>query len=610
MDADHPKRAMPATRDVPVEYLLRTVRVGVWTTVLAVVGLGVSLLLPGGAPFQASSLLPAMFAAVAVGVAMGALPWARLLRSPQGTALFHTWNLTYIVLISVGIHFTGGGASTLVLLYALTIVFAAMAFAEIKQALLFAFTMGCYLAVLSLSGWNTTPARMATTVSALGALAFMAGHLSRELRAALRSRMEGARESDRRAELLHVVADAARSVNLLDSHQVLEAVVRAANRLGFEAANLAVYDDAGFHYRVAHAIGLPAEYTEIRHPVEAGMPGLVRDRKETVVVEDYASHPVAIPVLREAGFRSTIATPVWVQGSLDAALIAGARERRRFTEEDVEAFELLAALAGRALENAHLFEDEHRAVQRLGELDRLKSDFLSSVSHELRTPLTAIQGMGLTLEQQWDELDDGIRRELLNRLNANVISLHGIISTLLDFSRLEAGYLQLHTEPVALRTFVAELVGRLGTILAGHRVTVDVPPEHMVRADPALLERVVENLVSNAVKYTPAGTPVSVSSAEAEDGTVEVAVTDRGPGIPEGDLRHLGDRFFRGGDVNTRRTRGTGLGLALVREILRLHGSDLHIESEVGRGSRFSFRLETAGGTTAAPSTGERASAP
>jgi signal transduction histidine kinase len=402
---------------------------------------------------------------------------------------------------------------------------------------------------------------------------------------------EAAAELNRRAELLQVVAEAARTVSLLDSDQVLDGVVRAAIRLGFEAANLAVYDDAGLHYRVSPAVGLPPAYTEVRHGVEVGMPGLVREHGATVVVEDYAAHPRSTPILREAGFNQVIAIPVWVQGALDAALLAWSRESRAVSDEDVEALELLAAQAGRALENARLFEDEHRAVERLAELDRLKSDFLATVSHELRTPLTAIEGLGLTLEQQWDVLDDAVRRELIGRLNANVANLHRIISTVLDFSRVEAGSMEPNLEAVPLRRFVEDLVGRLGTIVADHRLTVDVPADLHVEVDPGLLERVIENLVSNAVKYTPPGTEVSVGARVRPDRTAEISVADRGPGIDPRDLRYLGDRFFRGGDVNARRIRGTGLGLALVREILRLHGTSLDVQSEVGRGSRFSFVL-------------------
>jgi two-component system, OmpR family, sensor histidine kinase BaeS len=145
----------------------------------------------------------------------------------------------------------------------------------------------------------------------------------------------------------------------------------------------------------------------------------------------------------------------------------------------------------------------------------------------------------------------------------------------------------------ALRPFVEGVLHRLANLLSSHSLVSQLPADVMVRADPMLLDRVVENLLSNAVKHTPRGTAVTIS-ASVEDGQATICVEDRGQGIPHADLQNLGDRFFRGGDPNTRRTRGTGLGLALVREILRLHGSELEISSEVGKGSRFSFRLPVA----------------
>ncbi|MGH2764764.1 MAG: ATP-binding protein, partial [Actinomycetota bacterium] len=511
----------------------------------------------------------------------------------RGRILLYGWNTTYIVMISAGVAVNGGGASPIVLLYGLTTVFAAITYPIRIQMAFLGLTLVSYLAALKLAGWGITPSRVFLQLTALGALAFLAGFLSRELTRQMWAHAGARTESERRARLLEIVARAGRQVSSLDTEQVLQAVVSGATALGFEAANLAVYDDAEERYRVAYATGLSDEYVKATHPAVAGLPGLVRERETTVVLNDDAERPGSISLLREQGFHAALGTPVWVQGRLDAALIAGTREHQEITEEDVEAFELLAALAGRALENAQRFEDEHRAVQRLAELDGLKSDFLSNVSHELRTPLTAIQGMGLTMEQQWDNLDEATRRELLGRLNANAGTLHQIITTLLDFSRLEAGRLDVKTEPVELRPFIDQVVSRLGSVLESHWTTVEVAPELTVQADPLLLERVMENLLSNAVKHTPEGTAVEIGGRRM-DGAVEVSVTDEGPGIPRKEIRYLGDRFFRGGDPNTRRTRGTGLGLAVVREILKLHDATLEIESEVGRGSRFSFVLPVA----------------
>jgi len=213
------------------------------------------------------------------------------------------------------------------------------------------------------------------------------------------------------------------------------------------------------------------------------------------------------------------------------------------------------------------------------------------VSHELRTPLTVITGMGRTLEHQWEALDEEIRVDFLSRLNVNAATLDHVIAQLLDFSKLEAGQLQPDATEIDLSTLLPAVVDRVHLLLTNHTVELDVEPGLRTRADPGLIERVVENLLSNASKYTPAESRVTVSAHQDGEGCVVVAVRDDGPGIPASEVGRIGERFFRGGDVHTRSTRGTGLGLAVVSEILELHGSRLEVESTVGEGASFSFRL-------------------
>ncbi len=523
---------MKANESVLIEFLLRTVRVTVWSTFLVVAALAFSLMLPGSGPNPAELGLLLVVAA-GTGLAAALLPWDDLLRDGRGRLLFYAWNTTYIVMISAGVAVNGGGGSPIVLLYGLTTVFAAIAYPIRVQLVFMGFTLLSYLGALSLAGWGTTPSRVFLQVAALSALAFLAGFLSRELTRQMQAHSEARAESERRARLLEIVARAGRQVSSLDTEQVLEGVVGGASALGFEAANLAVYDDADRRYRVAYAVGLPDRYVEASHPADSGLPGLVREEAATVVLDDYAAHPKAIPLLRKEGFHDALGTPVWVQGRLDAALIAGTRERRPVTVEDVEAFELLAALAGRALENAQRFEDEHRAVQRLAELDGLKSDFLSNVSHELRTPLTAIEGMGITLEQQWDALDEPTRRELLGRLNANAGTLHQIITTLLDFSRLEAGRLDVREEEVELRPFLDQVIHRLGSLIDSHWCTVGVAPGLTVEAPRHQPERRERGRRGVQVQLRP-----PAGAVRPGDGGGRSDRPDPGLGFP---ARHLGE---------------------------------------------------------------------
>ena len=285
-----------------------------------------------------------------------------------------------------------------------------------------------------------------------------------------------------------------------------------------------------------------------------------------------------------------MATPIWVDGWLGGVLIGASTRSDRASHQEVKALELLAAHTGLAIENLRRFEQTLHTVERLEELDRLKDDFLATASHEIRTPLTVSLGSGLTLEGRWDDLDEPTRRELLSGINRNSRTLDGLVSSLLDFARLGAETQQLDFVPCSVGTLVDGVVDRLETLFADHALSIDISGQPEVVGDLGLLERVLANLLSNAATHTPPGTSVRVS-ATSERGTVIVAVEDDGPGIPQDDIRHLGERFYRGGDRNSRPTKGLGLGLALAREILELHGSVLEIESDPGRGSRFAFRL-------------------
>lgn len=420
-------------------------------------------------------------------------------------------------------------------------------------------------------------------VGVMGIIALVAGMMSRDL-----SRER--ERAERRARLLSTVSAAGRTMSTLDHDAVLESVVAATGTLGFEAAELCMFDEGTASYRVRHPRGLPEAYVHAPQPIDSGVAGMVRRARETVVLEDYEAFARGIPMVQRLGFHAVIATPVWSGGELAAALIAGTHEVKTLESEEIEAFELLAAHAGRAHENARRFEDERRAVERLAELDRMKREFLSMVSHELRTPLTAIEGMGLTLELSWDKLDDDTRRQLLSRVNANSRTLDGIISSLLDFSRLEAGRLEVHPEPLDVGLLVRSVTGRLSGLFSDHHLVVEAQDGLTVAADGMLMDRVVENLLSNAAKHTPKGTLVRASAA-AEGARVVVAVVDAGPGIDPRDMEHVGERFYRGGDPNHRNTKGIGLGLALAREILELHGGRLEVSSTLGEGASFSFSL-------------------
>ncbi|MGQ0668417.1 MAG: ATP-binding protein [Actinomycetota bacterium] len=570
-----------------VAYWLRVVRIGIVTTGLA---LGVLVLVPlisESPDIRTGPFVGILCVGAGVGLVVMVLPWRRLFESELGMLVLYAWSCVDIVLISLLIAASGGGRSELFFLYGLTTVFFAF-YPRRAQPPLLSLTFASYLSALALTGWDVATAGAFVRLGLLAVLALMASFLSLELARRAKAAEEARSRSERWASLISAVAAAGRTMTL-EPGRVLDLAVESAVHMGFDVASLCALDEEARTYHVVQARGLPEEHAAGVYRASEGITGLVLQKGETVVVEDYSALPEAIPSVRDAGFRAAIGSPIWVGGWLSAVLEAGNRREGTLTPQEVEAFEMLAAQTGLALETARRYDEERRTVERLEEMDRLKTDFLTTVSHELRTPLTVIQGAGITLEESWEAVDAHTRRRLLSGLNANARSLETLITSLLDFSRLEARNREAALRPIDVSQLLEGAAERLRALFDDRRLVVRIAPGLVAGGDASMIDRVVENLLSNAAKHTPEGTVVTLS-AQREEEDILVAVSDDGPGIADEDLPYLGERFFRGGDVNAR-PKGLGLGLALVREILMLHGSELEIESRPGRGSRFSFRL-------------------
>ncbi len=235
-------------------------------------------------------------------------------------------------------------------------------------------------------------------------------------------------------------------------------------------------------------------------------------------------------------------------------------------------------------------ESLNRVNEELKKLDRVKGDLLANVSHELRTPLTAISGYVEAMQEGLlGELDE-TQTSSLEVVERNIRRLRGMIDQLLSYSRMESGRLEVELRPFGLEPVVAHVLEALRAIHGGDReLACEMPPDlPEVYGDAGRIGQVIENLMTNAVKFSPAGAPVSLRVAEIEHG-VEVAVTDQGIGIPEEDQAKIFDRFFQVDASAKRKFGGMGLGLAIVREILELNHSEIRLESRPGEGSTFRF---------------------
>ena len=574
----------------PTSYRGRPIRVGVRLCALTMLGLLIYALLPHQGRTERFPFIVLTALGFLGALMMWFFPWRQVVGPRLIKFIPAAWASFYVVLNSVAITVTHGNDSALFLLYIPVLLFIALVYPLRYQMVLLGVTLVSYGAAMRIEEQPLPAGDLVFRMTIL-AVAFAVGSfISFEFNRIMAAEKRARRESERRASLFQSVAVAARDIGNLRPDEVIRAVVHATQSLGFEAASISEVDHQTQTYASRYGVELPEEYLNARLPFTMGGVGMCIREGRTIVIDDYREMTIPVPMLQTLGFRSVMATPIRLHGELRAVLVGGAREQLRISDEEVEAFELLAAQASRALEVAEGFEQKNEALQRLQELDRLKSEFISTVSHEIRTPLTAIEGFGTTLERYYEQLGPEERLELLNRLNANSRVLHDIVTNLLDFSRIEDGKLTVEPRVMGLAPRVDALVRRLQPLLDDHVVTVDVGGDVLVEADPLLLDRVLENLLANAAKYTPAGTRLWISGTLEED-HVRIVVGDEGPGIPPEELQHLGERFFRGGDPNDRPVRGAGLGLAFAKEVLELHGSKLDVVSAADVGTQFSFAL-------------------
>ena len=235
-----------------------------------------------------------------------------------------------------------------------------------------------------------------------------------------------------------------------------------------------------------------------------------------------------------------------------------------------------------------------RDITHEKELDRLKSQLLSTVSHELRTPLASIKGFATTLLRQDVAWDDSTRREFLAIIDQESDRLSELIGNLLDMARVEAGTLRVEPEPTRLRPIVEEVVRTFSVMTSQHHFQTEMPKRlPRIMADPRRVRQVLRNLLENAVKYSPAGGPIIVT-VEAHPDEVQIRVTDRGIGIQPDHLERIFDRFYQVDNASTRKVGGSGLGLSICKAIIEAHKGRIWVESEVGIGSSFYFTLPLA----------------
>ena len=452
---------------------------------------------------------------------------------------------------------------------------------------------------------------------------------SRQLAAAVNEAADAAdRLRAEEAERDRLMGMARGTVQRIREHLQVDEVLREARlaieqELDADVAYLHVIEEGeiGPAQGPADAWRLPSDFIQ-NMPQEAYT--VVMDllaRQASLVIQDVQGPegewlpPELREPLRAAGITSHLLTPFGDRSELFGVIAA---ERMRpdhpWTPAEVEAVEWIAGDLAQGLRQARMYEAENRLVVKLRALDRTKSDFLATVSHELRTPLTNIAGNvellsggdpgPLTRQQQ----------RMLDAVERNTHRLRHLIEDLLTLSKIETGAFKTAMRPVDLARILTAGAGawrpeaeRKGLALTATAEPASVP----VNGDPVQLERMLLNVVSNAVKFTPAGGRVDVALS-VQDGSAVLRVTDTGIGIPEAEQPDLSSRFFRASNAVAQSIPGTGLGLTIVRSIVANHSGDLDVRSREGQGTTVTIRLplRAAGGGGARPGPGPGGAGP
>jgi signal transduction histidine kinase len=425
--------------------------------------------------------------------------------------------------------------------------------------------------------------------------------LFKELQDRNRDLSEALEQQTATADILRVIASSP-----TDLQVVLDAVAESAARL-CEATDVLIHRVDGQLLPIAASVGSFATTYPVgeRVPITRGsVVGRAVLERKTVHVHDLAAEsddefPAAKEFQRRYGHRTILTTPLMREGMPLGAIWIRRTEVRPFTDKQIKLLETFADQAVIAIENVRLFKElqaRNREIEdksrQLEAASRHKSEFLANMSHELRTPLNAIIGFSEVLgERMFGELNEK-QEEYLKDIHASGQHLLSLINDILDLSKVEAGRMELELTdfnlPVTLDnalTLVRERAGRHGIAL---HMTVDDRVEH-VQADERKIKQIVLNLLSNAIKFTPEGGRIDVRASPG-DGGVEVSVSDTGVGIAPEDQQAIFEEFRQVGTA-AKKVEGTGLGLALSRKFIELHGGRIWVTSQLGEGSTFTFTI-------------------
>jgi signal transduction histidine kinase len=416
----------------------------------------------------------------------------------------------------------------------------------------------------------------------------------------LQSRTQDLARSVEQLQALSAVGQAVSST--LDLETVLTTIVSRADLLaGADGGAIYEYDEAGgvFRLRATQRLGEELLAISRSEPIRLGEGALGRAAQSRQPVEipdvlDTGAYEGRMrEVVRRTDFRAILAVPLLREGRLLGGLVVLRKTPGHFAPEVVDLVKTLAAQSAIAIQNARLFSELEDKSRELEAASRHKSEFLSNMSHELRTPLNAIIGFSEVLgERMFGELNDK-QAEYIQDILSSGRHLLALINDILDLSKVEAGRMELDLSRFDLPAAIGSAVILVRERATRHGLGLDVLVDDRLGpfvGDERKIRQVLLNLLSNAVKFTPEGGRVAVRAVPA-DGAVEISVSDTGIGIAPEDQEAIFQEFRQVGTDYARKREGTGLGLALARRFVDLHGGRIWVKSRLGEGSTFTFNL-------------------
>lgn len=392
--------------------------------------------------------------------------------------------------------------------------------------------------------------------------------------------------------LIHAIQELSRARTVEEIARVVRVTARALSNA--DGATFVLKDGSNCYYMDEDAIG--PLWKGKRFPAAACISGWAMEHKQVVAIEDiYLDSRIPHDAYRPTFVKSLVMAPIRSSDPVGAMGIYWAREHKA-TPEEIELLQALADSTAIAMEHAYLHANLRQQVEeRTRELEAArqhaekanvaKSRFLAAASHNLRQPIQTLSAVAAILERVRDEQE---ARGHLQSMGHAIRNMQSMLDTLLDLHQLEAGALTPHLADTSLEGVLARLRSEFAYIASGKSLSLEIPQSApAVHTDPHLLQEILRNFLSNAIKYTATGSVRLECRSEGE--LVRITVADTGAGIPEGYLQRIFDAFYRTPDAAAGGQEGLGLGLSIADQLARLLGHPIEVESRSGVGARFSI---------------------